>query len=162
MPRSADLLEWGGEQARRISDRVLPGWVTGYQIEIQTHLLGVVAAFTPWNFPMALAAKKFAGALGAGCSIICKSSEETPSLVLTMAEALLEAGVTPAASAVVLGDADRISKHLLVADSVAKITFTGSIPMGKGPAEDKRIGLRVIFGLADSPWAWRRLLRVNG
>lgn len=133
--RSADFLEWGGEQARRISDRVLPGRVAGQRIEIQTHPIGVVAAFTPWNFPMALAAKKFAGALGAGCSIICKPSEETPGSVLTMAKALLEAGVTPAAIAVVLGDADQISKHLIAADAVAKITFTGSIPIGKRLAE---------------------------
>lgn len=129
--RSADFLEWSGEQARRISDRVVPGRVAGDRIEIQTHPIGVVAAFTPWNFPMALAAKKFAGALGAGCAILCKPSEETPGSVLTMAKALLEAGVTPAAIAVVLGDADRISKRLLAADAVAKITFTGSILIGK-------------------------------
>ena len=129
--RSADFLEWGGEQARRISDRVVPGRAAGQRIEIQTHPIGVVAAFTPWNFPMALAAKKFAGALGAGCSIICKPSEETPGSVLTMAKALLEAGVTPAAIAIVLGDADQISRHLIAADAVAKITFTGSIAIGK-------------------------------
>ena len=58
--RSVDFLEWGGEQARRISDRVVPGRVAGQRIEIQTHPIGVVGAFTPWNFPMALAAKKFA------------------------------------------------------------------------------------------------------
>jgi Aldehyde dehydrogenase family len=59
---------------------------TGNSIEIETHPIGVVAAFTPWNFPMALAAKKFAGALGAGCSIICKPSQETPGSVLALAE----------------------------------------------------------------------------
>lgn len=105
--RSADFIEWGGEQARRISDRVVPGRVAGQRTEIQTHPIGIVAAFTPWNFPMALAAKKFAGALGAGCAIICKPSEETPGSVLGLAKALLEAGVTPAAIAVVLGEADQ-------------------------------------------------------
>lgn len=129
--RSADFLEWGGEQARRIGHRVVPGRVAGQRTEIQAHPIGVVAAFTPWNFPMALAAKKFAGALGAGCAIICKPSEETPGSVLGMAKALLEAGVTPAAIAVLLGDADQISKHLIAAKAVAKITFTGSIPIGK-------------------------------
>lgn len=133
--RSADFIEWGGEQARRITDRIVPGRAAGQRIEIQTHAIGVVAAFTPWNFPMALAAKKFAGALGAGCAIICKPSEETPGSVLTMVKALLEAGVTPAAIGVVFGDPEQISQHLIAADAVAKITFTGSIPIGKRLAE---------------------------
>jgi NAD-dependent aldehyde dehydrogenases len=129
--RSADFLEWGGEQARRITDRVIAGRAPGSRIEIQSHPIGVVAAFTPWNFPMALAAKKFAGALGAGCSIICKPSQETPGSVLVMADALLEAGVTPAAIAVIFGHADQVSDHLISAPPVAKVTFTGSIPIGK-------------------------------
>ncbi|CAH2402752.1 aldehyde dehydrogenase family protein [Mesorhizobium ventifaucium] len=129
--RSADFLEWGGEQARRIADRVVPGREAGSRTEVQHHPLGVVAAFTPWNFPMALAAKKFAGALGAGCSIICKPSQETPGSVLAMVKALLEAGVTSSAIAVVFGHADQVSDHLIAAPEVAKITFTGSIPIGK-------------------------------
>ncbi len=129
--RSADFLEWGGEQARRISDRILPGRTAGSRVEIQSHPIGVVAAFTPWNFPMALAAKKFAGALGAGCSIISKPSQETPGSVLVMAEALLEAGVAPAALSVIFGHADQVSAHLIAAREIAKITFTGSIPIGK-------------------------------
>lgn len=129
--RSAEFLEWGGEQARRISGRTLRGRETGNRIEIETHPIGVVAAFTPWNFPMALAAKKFAGALGAGCAIICKPSEETPGSVLEMTKALLEAGVPPAAVAVVFGEPEKISSYLIPARSIAKITFTGSIPVGK-------------------------------
>ncbi|HWP17767.1 MAG TPA: NAD-dependent succinate-semialdehyde dehydrogenase [Burkholderiaceae bacterium] len=129
--RSADFLEWGGEQARRIADRIVPGRTPGSRTEIQSHPVGVVAAFTPWNFPMALAAKKFAGALGAGCSIICKPSQETPGSVLAMATALLEAGVPPAAIAVIFGRADQVSDHLIAAREIAKISFTGSIPIGK-------------------------------
>jgi succinate-semialdehyde dehydrogenase/glutarate-semialdehyde dehydrogenase len=132
--RSADFLEWGGEQARRMSDRVIAGRTPGSRIEVQHHPIGAVAAFTPWNFPMALAAKKFAGALGAGCSIICKPSQETPGSVLVMAEALLEAGVTPAAIAVIFGRASEVSDHLIAAPEVAKVTFTGSIPIGKALA----------------------------
>ena len=118
--RSAEFLEWGGEQARRIAGRILQGRDAGNRIEIEPHPIGVVAAFTPWNFPMALTAKKFAGALGAGCSIICKPSEETPGSVLAMAQALLEAGVPPAAIAVVFGNPDQISRHLIAAPAVAK------------------------------------------
>jgi succinate-semialdehyde dehydrogenase / glutarate-semialdehyde dehydrogenase len=129
--RSADFLEWGGEQARRISDRVVPGRLAGSRIEIQSHPIGVVAAFTPWNFPMALAAKKFAEALGAGCSIICKTSQGTPGSVLVMAKALLEAGVTPSALAVIFGQAEEVASRLITARETAKVTFTGSIPIGK-------------------------------
>jgi succinate-semialdehyde dehydrogenase/glutarate-semialdehyde dehydrogenase len=129
--RSAEFLEWGGEQARRICGRTLQGREAAHRIEIETHPVGVVAAFTPWNFPMALAAKKFAGALGAGCSIICKPSEETPGSVLAMASALLDAGVPPAAIAIVFGIPEQISSYLIAAPAIAKITFTGSIPVGK-------------------------------
>lgn len=129
--RSADFLEWGGEQARRIADRVMTGRTPGSRVEVQSHPIGVVAAFTPWNFPMALAAKKFAGALGTGCSIIMKPSQETPGSVLVMAKALLEAGVTPGALAVLFGDAAQVSDYLIAAPEIAKITFTGSIPIGK-------------------------------
>ena len=129
--RSADFLEWGGEEARRVASRVIPGRAAGLRTEVQTHPIGVVAAFTPWNFPMALAAKKLAGALGAGCSIICKPSEETPASALALARALLSAGLPPGAVGVVFGRPDQVSEHLITAPTVAKITFTGSIPVGK-------------------------------
>lgn len=133
--RSAEFLEWGGEQARRISGRTLRGREANHRIEIETHPIGVVAAFTPWNFPMALAAKKLAGALGAGCSIICKPSEETPASALALAKALLDAGVPAAAIAIVFGRPEAVSDHLIAAPAVAKITFTGSVPVGKLLAE---------------------------
>ncbi len=129
--RAADFIEWGGEQARRIAGRIVPGRQTGQRIEVQPHPIGVVAALTPWNFPIALAAKKFAGALAAGCAIICKPSQETPGCVLAMGEALLEAGVHPAALAVVFGDANQVSTQLIESPLISKITFTGSIPIGK-------------------------------
>jgi succinate-semialdehyde dehydrogenase/glutarate-semialdehyde dehydrogenase len=129
--RAADFLEWGGEEARRITDHTVPGRSPGARTETQAHPVGVVAALTPWNFPMALAAKKFAGALGAGCAVICKPSQETPGSVLTLARALLEAGAPPAAIAVIFGDPDMISKKLIEAPEVAKLSFTGSIPIGK-------------------------------
>ena len=129
--RSADFLEWGGEEARRIADYSVAGRSPGSRTEVQAHPVGVVAAFTPWNFPMALAAKKFAGALGAGCSVICKPSQETPGSVLILARALLEAGVPSAAISVIFGEPDLISDHLVAAPEVAKLSFTGSIPIGK-------------------------------
>ncbi|KMO28567.1 NAD-dependent succinate-semialdehyde dehydrogenase [Methylobacterium aquaticum] len=129
--RSAEFLEWAGEQARRIAGRTFLGREVGNRIDIETHPIGVVAAFTPWNFPMALAAKKFAGALGAGCSIICKPSEETPGSVLVLAQALLDAGVPRSAISVVFGRPDEVSRYLIPSPVISKITFTGSIAVGK-------------------------------
>ncbi|WP_193369659.1 NAD-dependent succinate-semialdehyde dehydrogenase [Pelagibius marinus] len=129
--RSADFMEWGGEQARRITADGLIGRDIGNRIVIERHPIGVVAAFTPWNFPMALAAKKFAGALGAGCSIICKPAEETPASVLGLVQALLEAGVTPATVGVVFGVPSEVSSYMIPSPQISKITFTGSIPVGK-------------------------------
>ncbi|MFC4273648.1 NAD-dependent succinate-semialdehyde dehydrogenase [Achromobacter aloeverae] len=129
--RSAEFLEWGGEQARRVCGRSMMGRDPGQRAEVETLPIGVVAAFTPWNFPMALAAKKFAGALGAGCAIICKPSEETPGSVLALAQALLDAGVPKAAIGIVFGIPSEISRYLIASPIVSKITFTGSIPVGK-------------------------------
>lgn len=129
--RSADFLEWGGEQGRRIAGRTMQGRDRDNRIEIETHPIGVVAAFTPWNFPIALAAKKFAGALGAGCSVVCKPSEEAPGSALALAEALLDAGVPPSTISIVFGVPNEVSSYLISAPAVAKVTFTGSIPVGK-------------------------------
>jgi len=171
--RSADFLEWGGEQARRLSDRVMTGRTPGSRIEIQSYPIGVVAAFTPWNFPMALAAKKFAGALGAGCAIICKPSQETPGSVVVTARALLEAGVTPAALAVIFGNAQQVSDHLISAPEIAKITFTGSIPIGKrlaaaAAARIKPVTMElgghapvIVCADADPDWAAEMLVRAK-
>lgn len=133
--RSADFIEWAGEEARRIAGRIIQGRDMENRLEIEVHPVGPVAAFTPWNFPMALAAKKFAGALGAGCSIICKPASETPGSVLAIARALLDAGVTPEAISVLCGDAAQISSRLIESPVIAKVTFTGSIPIGKRIAE---------------------------
>lgn len=129
--RSAEFLEWGGEEARRIAGRIIDGRDGLNRVEIEVHPIGVVAAFTPWNFPMAQAAKKFAGALGAGCAVICKPSQEAPGSVIAMARILLAAGVPPAAIAVLSGDSNEISTQLISSPIVAKISFTGSIPVGK-------------------------------
>lgn len=163
--RAADFLEWGGEEARRVRDHTVAGRSPGTRTETQAHPVGVVAALTPWNFPMALTAKKFAGALGAGCSIICKPSQETPGSVLTLARALLEAGTPPAAVAVIFGDPEMISNRLIEAPQVAKLSFTGSIPIGKrlaaaASARVKTVSMElgghapvIVCGDVDPDWA---------
>lgn len=124
-------MEWGGERAHRITTEGLVGRDASNRIMIERHPIGVVAAFTPWNYPMALAAKKSAGALGAGCAIVCKPSDQTPASTIGLVRALLDAGVTPAAVGVVFGISAEVSSYLIPALEIARITFTGSIPVGK-------------------------------
>jgi succinate-semialdehyde dehydrogenase/glutarate-semialdehyde dehydrogenase len=129
--RAADFIEWGGEEARRMAGRLMSGRDSGNSIEIRKVPVGVVAAFSPWNFPVVLTAKKLAGLLGAGCSCVVKPAEETPGSAIELVKALLDAGVPARTLNVVLGNPAQISSQLIAAPSVRKITFTGSSPVGK-------------------------------
>src|ERR1700761_6824309 len=94
---SADIIEWYAEEGRRAYGRIVPGRGKGVRQIVVQEPVGVVAAFTPWNFPTLTPVRKIAGALAAGCSIIIKASEETPGgcveLVKCFADAGLPAGV---------------------------------------------------------------------
>ncbi|WP_404324903.1 NAD-dependent succinate-semialdehyde dehydrogenase [Cobetia sp. UIB-001] len=129
--RAADFLEWGGEEARRIAGRLIQGRTPGNRIEIRKMPVGVVAAFSPWNFPVVLTAKKLAGLLGAGCSCVLKPAEETPGSSIALVQALLDAGVPDKAINLLLGKPGDISSRLIEHPAVRKITFTGSSPVGK-------------------------------
>jgi succinate-semialdehyde dehydrogenase/glutarate-semialdehyde dehydrogenase len=91
----------------------------------------VVAAFSPWNFPMSSPARKIAGALSAGCAIILKASEETPAGAVQLVRAFQDAGVPPGVLNLVFGTPSEISEYLIPQSAVRLVTFTGSIPVGK-------------------------------
>jgi succinate-semialdehyde dehydrogenase/glutarate-semialdehyde dehydrogenase len=93
--------------------------------------VGPVAAFTPWNFPITIPARKIGGALAAGCTIIIKPAEETPATGLALARALVDAGLPPGVLQVVFGDPATISEHLIHAPQIRKVTFTGSTAVGR-------------------------------
>jgi succinate-semialdehyde dehydrogenase/glutarate-semialdehyde dehydrogenase len=93
--------------------------------------IGVVAAFSPWNFPMSSPARKVAGALAAGCAIILKASEETPAGAVQLAHAFHDAGLPPGVLNLVFGVPAEISEYLIPQPAVRLVTFTGSIPVGK-------------------------------
>ena len=93
--------------------------------------VGVVAAFTPWNFPTLTPVRKIAGALAAGCSIIIKASEETPGGCVELVKCFADAGVPAGVLNLVFGVPAEVSEHLIGSDIVKKISFTGSIPVGK-------------------------------
>ena len=93
--------------------------------------VGVVAAFTPWNFPTLTPVRKIAGALAAGCSIIIKASEETPGGCVELVKCFADAGLPAGVLNLVFGVPANVSEHLIPSKVVKKISFTGSIPVGK-------------------------------
>ena len=93
--------------------------------------IGVVAAFSPWNFPMSSPTRKVAGVLSSGCSIILKASEETPAGAYNLVRAFLDAGLPPGVLQLVYGVPNDISTYLIPQPQVRLVTFTGSIPVGK-------------------------------
>ncbi len=128
---SADIIEWYAEEGRRAYGRVVPGSFKGIRQIVVQEPVGIVAAFTPWNFPALTPARKIGGALAAGCSLIIKASEETPGTCVEMVRCFADAGLPPGVLNLVFGVPANISEHLIAKDEVRKISFTGSIPVGK-------------------------------
>lgn len=128
---SADIIDWYAEEGRRSYGRIVPGRQKQVRQIIVQEPVGVVAAFTPWNFPILTPVRKIAGALAAGCSIIIKASEETPAGCVELVKCFAEAGVPAGVINLVFGVPAEVSQHLIGSDIVKKISFTGSIPVGK-------------------------------
>jgi succinate-semialdehyde dehydrogenase/glutarate-semialdehyde dehydrogenase len=129
-----DLLEWFAEEGRRAYGRVIPARAPGiYQLVIKEPI-GVVAAFTPWNFPINQAIKKVAAAIAAGCSIIVKGPEETPGSLAALFKCFGDAGFPPGVVNLVYGVPADISSYLIPHPIVRKISFTGSTAVGKNLA----------------------------
>ena len=128
---SADIIDWYAEEGRRSYGRVVPGRVKGTRQLVLTEPVGIVAAFTPWNFPVLTPARKIGGALAAGCALILKASEETPGACVETVRCFVDAGLPAGVLNLVFGVPAEVSEHLLAKDAVRKISFTGSIPVGK-------------------------------
>src|SRR4051812_3538110 len=128
---TADIIEWFAEEGRRAYGRIVPGRVKGVRQLVVQEPVGVVAAFTPWNFPTLTPARKIGASLAAGCSIILKASEETPGACVELVRCFAEAGVPAGVVNLVFGVPATVSEHLLASDIVRKVSFTGSVPVGK-------------------------------
>ncbi|MBV8792813.1 MAG: NAD-dependent succinate-semialdehyde dehydrogenase [Pseudolabrys sp.] len=128
---SADIIDWYAEEGRRTYGRIVPGRQKGVRQIVTQEPIGVVAAFTPWNFPTLTPVRKIAGALAAGCSIVIKASEETPGGCVELVKCFADAGVPQGVVNLVFGVPAEVSEHLIASDIVKKISFTGSIPVGK-------------------------------
>jgi succinate-semialdehyde dehydrogenase/glutarate-semialdehyde dehydrogenase len=128
---SADIIDWYAEEGRRAYGRIVPGRAKGLRQIVLQEPVGIVAAFTPWNFPTLTPARKIGGALAAGCSLILKASEETPGACVEMVRCFADAGLPAGVLNLVFGVPSAISEHLIANDDVRKVSFTGSIPVGK-------------------------------
>ena len=128
---SADIIEWYGEEGKRAYGRIIPGRVPGVRQMTVQEPVGPCAAFTPWNFPGVTPARKIGGALGSGCSLIIKASEETPGTCVELVRAFHDAGLPKGVLNLVFGVPSRISEHIIASPLIRKVSFTGSVPVGK-------------------------------
>jgi succinate-semialdehyde dehydrogenase/glutarate-semialdehyde dehydrogenase len=129
--RCADHCDWHAEECRRIYGRVIPSRLPNVRQMVLREPIGVCAAFTPWNFPYNQAIRKIAAAIAAGCTIIIKGPEDSPSAVVAIARLFHEAGLPPGVLNVVWGVPHEISEYLIASPIVRKVSFTGSVPVGK-------------------------------
>ncbi len=139
---AADTFDWYAEEGRRNYGRVVPGRTLTQRITVLHEPVGVCAAFTPWNFPALTPARKIAGALAAGCTLILKLAEETPGTGLALVRALNDAGLPPGVLNAVFGVPGEVSSYLLDSPVVAKFSFTGSTAVGKLLAQQAAKGLK--------------------
>ncbi|MBL4766355.1 MAG: NAD-dependent succinate-semialdehyde dehydrogenase [Rhodobacteraceae bacterium] len=128
---AADMIDWYAEEARRTYGQVIPARAIGVTQFTIKEPVGPVVAFSPWNFPVSQIVKKMAAALSVGCSIIVKGPEETPASPARMIQCFLDAGIPAGVIGLVYGDPAEISSYLIPHPTIAKISFTGSTPVGK-------------------------------
>lgn len=128
---AADITDWFAEEGRRAYGRIIPARAEGVRNMVIMEPIGPVAGFAPWNFPVTQAVRKIAAALAAGCSIIIKCPEETPGSPLALVRCFHDAGVPPGVINLVYGTPAEISEYLIPSPIIRKISFTGSVPVGK-------------------------------
>ena len=126
-----DVTRWYGEEGKRAYGRLVPPRMAGLRQMVTKEPVGPCCAFVAWNFPGVNVIRKVAGALGAGCSIVIKPSEETPGTAVAIARCFQDAGLPAGVLNVVFGVPDEVSRHVLGSWIPRKVSFTGSIPVGK-------------------------------
>jgi succinate-semialdehyde dehydrogenase / glutarate-semialdehyde dehydrogenase len=128
----AEIIDFLAEEGKRLYGRSIPSRSPEVLSQlVMRQPVGPVAAFTPWNFPANLPARKIGGALAAGCSMIIKPAEETPATCMEMVRAFHDAGLPRGVLNMVCGRPAALSAHLIGASAIRKVTFTGSIPVGR-------------------------------
>jgi succinate-semialdehyde dehydrogenase/glutarate-semialdehyde dehydrogenase len=128
---AASFLDWFGEEGRRVYGDVIPSHQADKRLLVLKQPVGVCAAITPWNFPLAMITRKAAPALAAGCPIVLKPAPQTPYSALALAVLAERAGVPAGILNIVTGDAKAIGGELTSNPIVRKLSFTGSTAVGK-------------------------------
>ena len=130
----ASFVEWFAEEAKRINGETLPQFDNNRRLLVLRQPIGVCAAITPWNFPLAMITRKVAPALAAGCPVIIKPAELTPLTALAAAELAIRAGIPAGVLNMVTADSEQsiaVGKVLCASDVVRHISFTGSTEVGR-------------------------------
>ncbi len=130
----ASFVEWFAEEAKRVNGETLPQFDNNRRLMVLKQPIGVCAAITPWNFPLAMITRKVAPALAAGCTVIIKPAELTPLTALAAAELAIRAGIPAGVLNMITADADNsiaVGKVLCASDVVRHISFTGSTEVGR-------------------------------
>jgi succinate-semialdehyde dehydrogenase / glutarate-semialdehyde dehydrogenase len=145
---SADTFEWFAEEGKRAYGQVIPNSAPGKRHITLRHPVGVVAAISPWNFPVTLQSRKIAPALAAGCTIVSRPADETPLCLIQVFECMLEAGLPPGVANLVMGPPQDFADEAMENRAVRKISFTGSTAVGKqlmraGADQLKRLSLEL-------------------
>jgi len=126
-----EQFDWYADETRRVYGEIIASRSPRLRHSVVYEPIGVVAAFAPWNFPIALAARKLAPALAAGCAVIARPAEESPSAVAALFECIESAGLPAGTVNLLNGVPADITPHLVASEVVRKISFTGSVGVGK-------------------------------
>lgn len=133
---AADFLLWFAEEAKRVYGETIPSARSDQRFLVQKQAVGVVAAVTPWNYPISMLTRKLGPALAAGCTVVLKPAESTPLCAIAVFKILEEAGLPAGvANLVTASDPKPIGEVFCTHPAVRKLTFTGSTAVGKHLAQ---------------------------
>ena len=161
----ADLFEWFAEEGKRAYGRTIPARKAGKRLLVIPRPVGVVGTITAWNFPAYLLARKWAGALAAGCTVVGRPSELTPLSAMALVNVMVEAGLPKGVVNLINGEPQIMGETLLRDPRVGKLSFTGSQRVGKllmrgAAAGIKKLSLELggsapvlVFADSDMDWA---------
>ena len=164
----ADLFDWFAEEGKRAYGRTIPARNAGKRLLVIPQPVGVVATITAWNFPAYLLARKWAGALAAGCTIVGRPSELTPLCAMALANVMVEAGIPAGVVNLINGEPQIMGETILSDPRVQKLSFTGSQRVGQilmcgAAAGIKKLSLELggsapvlVFADSDMEWAARQ------
>lgn len=128
---AASFIKWFAEEGKRVYGETVPSHVEGKRLQVWKKPVGVVAAITPWNFPIAMLTRKMGPALAAGCTVVIKPSSDSPVTAVKLMELCEQAGFPKGVINLVTGSSSEIGETIMANKKVRKVTFTGSTAVGK-------------------------------